>query len=237
MPFGVQTSWRRETLPKPEILSYPLDSSVIDSAVINAAGVTADVSGPYVGRRYLVAGTILSKRDDNQYEQFTASGAVNEVQTITITGSPTGGDYTLTFDGETTAAIAYNANAAAVDSALEALSNIGAGNVTVSGTSPKTVTFTGTLAGASQPLITADASGLTGGTDPDITVVQTTEGAIGQTIAGILYDTVEFADGSDKSDEPAAFLRRGASFDSTKIVNYVTHASALATALDSCEFI
>ena len=62
MPFGVATGWRREALPKPEILSYPLETTVIDSGVINAAGVTADASGPYEGRRYLLAGTILSKR-------------------------------------------------------------------------------------------------------------------------------------------------------------------------------
>ncbi len=36
-----------------------------------------------------------------------------------ITGAPTGGTFTLTFEGATTAAIAYNAAAAAVESALE----------------------------------------------------------------------------------------------------------------------
>lgn len=73
MPFGVQTDWRREALPKPEILSYPLETNVIDSVVVNAAGVTPDASGPYAGRRYLLAGTILSKRADGQYERFTAA--------------------------------------------------------------------------------------------------------------------------------------------------------------------
>ena len=59
MPFGTQKAFQRLALPKPEILMYPLETTVIDSAVINATGVVADVSGPYVGRRYLVAGTIL----------------------------------------------------------------------------------------------------------------------------------------------------------------------------------
>jgi hypothetical protein len=133
MGFGVQTEWRRETLPKPEILSYPLETTVIDSGVINATGVVADASGPYTGRRYLVAGTILSKRGDGQYERFTA--------------------------------------------------------------------------------------------------------AAGQAVAGVLYDTVEFADGSDKSDKPVAFLRRNVSFDKAKIVDYVTHETALKAALATCEFI
>ena len=133
MPWGVQTDWRRETLPKPEILSYPLETNVIDSGVINATGVTADASGPYAGRRYLLAGTILSKRNDNQYERYT--------------------------------------------------------------------------------------------------------GDSGQNVAGILFDTVEFADDSDASDEPVAFLRRNVSFDSTKIVDYATHSAAVQAALTTCEFI
>ena len=133
MPFGAQRDWERLALPKPEILDYPLETNVIDSVVVNATGVTADASGPYAGRRYLVAGTILSKRGDNQYERFT--------------------------------------------------------------------------------------------------------GAVGQAVAGILYDTVEFADQTDVSDEPVAMLRRNVSFDSTKIVDYATHEAALKAALTSCEFV
>src|SRR5262249_41925037 len=52
----------------------------------------------------------------------------DEVQTVTLTGNPTGGTFTLTFSGQTTAAIAYNASAATVQSALQALSSIGSGN-------------------------------------------------------------------------------------------------------------
>lgn len=241
MPFGTTTDWRREALPKPEILMYPLDSSVIDSAVLNAVGVSADSTGPYKGRRYLVAGTIISKRDDTQYERYTAAGAVNEVQTITITGTPTGGTFTLTFKGQTTAPIAYNASAATVDTAFELLSTVGAGGVTTGGgagpATPWTLTFTGALAGANQPLVTANGAALTGGTAPTITVVQTTEGGIAQAVAGILYDTVEFADGTDFSDEPVAFLRRNVSFDKTKIVDYATYTAQLAAALTTCEFI
>ena len=48
-------------------------------------------------------------------------------------GGATGGTFTLTFGGQTTAAIQYNAEATAVQTALEALSTIGPGNVAVSG--------------------------------------------------------------------------------------------------------
>jgi len=104
----------------------------------------------------------------------------DEVQTITITGTPTGGNFTLTFDGEETANIAYNADASAVDSALEALSNIPAGGVTCGGGplpgTPVTVTFTGGLAKQDVSLMTADDDGLTGGTAPAVAVSLTTPG-------------------------------------------------------------
>ncbi len=64
------------------------------------------------------------------YTQSYVSGKANPnvFQKVQITGSPTGGIFTLTFEGETTAAIPFNATAAQVQSALEALPNIGPGN-------------------------------------------------------------------------------------------------------------
>jgi hypothetical protein len=112
-------------------------------------------------------------------EKYVVSGT-NEVQTITVTGTPTGGNFKLTFQGAQTANIAYNAIASAVQSALEALSTIGSGNVLCSGGplpgTPVTVTFQGTLAAQSLPQMTADSSGLTGGTTPTATVTTATEG-------------------------------------------------------------
>jgi hypothetical protein len=109
-----------------------------------------------------------------------SANATNNVQTVTITGSPTGGTFTLTFEGQTTAGIAYNANAAAVQSALTALSTVG-NNVTVGGGpgpgTPYTVTFTGLFAGINATLLTASAAGLTGGT-PAIAVTNTTPGGM-----------------------------------------------------------
>lgn len=110
----------------------------------------------------------------------TGSG-VSEVQTITITGAPTGGTFSLTYQGQTTPALAYNAATAAVQTALQALSTIGAGNVTVTGTagSSYVVTFTGTLANQNVPAIVAVGT-FTGGTTPAIAVVTTTGGTTGQ---------------------------------------------------------
>ena len=103
----------------------------------------------------------------------------SEVQTLMITGTPTGGTFTLSFDGQTTAAIAYNANAAAVQSALEALSNIAVNEAVCTGGplpgTPVVITFALTLANTNQPLITATSS-LTGGSSPAISIAQTTQG-------------------------------------------------------------
>lgn len=101
-----------------------------------------------------------------------STAGVNEVQTITLDGAPTGGTFTLTFDGQTTSAIAYNASAATVDAALEALSNIGSGDVTVAGSAggPWTVTFGAAMAAVNQPQMTGNGASLTGGSSQSITV-------------------------------------------------------------------
>jgi hypothetical protein len=71
MAFNVTRTLGRVALPQPEILKWPLSHARLPSVVINATGVVADVSGPYTGRRYLLAGTPLAKRGDGQYEQLT----------------------------------------------------------------------------------------------------------------------------------------------------------------------
>jgi hypothetical protein len=83
---------------------------------------------------------------------------VNAVQAVTVTGSA--GTFTLTFNGQTTSALAFNATAAQVQNALQGLSTIGSGNVAVSQSgNVYTVTFTGALAASSQPQITGSGSG------------------------------------------------------------------------------
>ncbi len=116
-----------------------------------------------------------------------ADPTANEQQLVTIGGSPTGGDFTLTFDGQTTAAIAFDAAAAAVDSALEALSNIGAGDVAVTGSAggPYTVEFTGALANQNVPLMTINVAGLTGGT-PTGTITTPTGGVSSKVVGKVV---------------------------------------------------
>jgi hypothetical protein len=102
----------------------------------------------------------------------------NDVQTVTVNGTPTGGSYTLTFNGQTTVAIAYNAAAATIQTALINLSNIGPSDVAVTGSGPYTVTFQSTLGNAPQSVMTHTDS-LTGGTTPNVSIAHTTTGAAG----------------------------------------------------------
>jgi hypothetical protein len=127
--------------------------------------------------RKMVAASMFVAPETATLPATLTIGGVSEVQTVTITGGPTGGTFTLTLSGETTAAIAYNATAADVRTALEALSNVGTGNVTTGGGplpgTAVTVTFDGSLGNVAQMTAT---SSLTGGTSPAVTVATTTEG-------------------------------------------------------------
>lgn len=115
-------------------------------------------------------------------ETVTESGGTSEVQTITITGTPTSGDFTLTYDGDETAAIPYNATAAQVKTALAALDTLDASDITVTGGpfpgTPVVVTFD--LAHGDVAALTADDDGLSGGTSPAVGIATTTPGTGGQ---------------------------------------------------------
>lgn len=103
----------------------------------------------------------------------------SEVQTITITGTPTGGTFRLTFNGQQTGTIAYDANAATVQAALAALPNFQTGDIVITGGpgpgTPYTATYGGRYAATNvDPLVASHA--FTGGTAPNIAVTTPTPG-------------------------------------------------------------
>lgn len=118
--------------------------------------------------------TNMRKGDIRYLRVETVGDVIDNTQLITITGGPTGGTFTLTYKGQTTTGIAYNAAASAVQSAVQALSTVGSGNALVSGSAggPYTITMAGTLA-SDTTAFTASGAGLTGGTTPNVTVGQT----------------------------------------------------------------
>ena len=109
----------------------------------------------------------------------------NEIQSIMITGNPTGGSFTVQYGGIVSAAIAYNATAATVQTALQAMASIGAGNALVTGGpgpgTPYIVQFTGTLAGNSAGLY-GFANTFTGGVSPTVAPATVQLGATWATI-------------------------------------------------------
>ena len=87
-----------------------------------------------------------------------------QVQKITLTGTASGGTFTIEVDGDTTAAIAYNATAAVVQARLEALDSVGEGNAFVTGTvaGGLFINFIGALQGEALDLIVVEDASLTG---------------------------------------------------------------------------
>lgn len=108
--------------------------------------------------------TNMRKGDTRYLRVETVGDVIDNTQQISL-GSPSAGNFTLTYKGQTTSNIAYNAASSAVQTALQGLSTIGTGNATVSGSAggPYIVTFTGTLASDTTAL-TGNGTGLTGGT-------------------------------------------------------------------------
>jgi hypothetical protein len=111
-----------------------------------ASGLT-----PKVG---LALAPFKARFDTDGYLRTIAAQAQNEIQTITVTGTPSG-SFPLTF-GAATATIPFGSASSAVETALEALSTIGAGNVSVGGPTggPWQVAFTGVFAATDVALMT-----------------------------------------------------------------------------------
>ena len=160
------------------------------------------------GRTVMKSGIPLAKvTASGLYAPY--AGTTSEVQTVTVTGTPTGGTYTLTYSGQTTAGIPYNATAAQVRTALENLSNINPGDVTTGGGAhpgtPITVTFGGQYSSDNVAQMTASATNLTGGTSPAVTVTTTTAGGAAaasdgtEVLAGFLVSEISFNPSSTKA--------------------------------------
>ncbi len=127
----------------------------------------------------------------------------DEVQAVTIVASA--GQFKLTFGGDTTADLPFDATASEMASALEALPSIGSGGVTVAGgpgdatgSSPYKVRFTGPLGGTDVPQLkgAAGSTPLAGG----MTVKTPTAGRAGplqSSVSGLGVDLDSDGPGPD----------------------------------------
>jgi len=139
-----------------------------------------------VGMRWIKDYDFRNAQDRSMVDVYMGSNIIadgpgsNEVQTVTVTGTPTGGSFTLTYEGKTTAAIAYNATGAQVRSALIAGTDLTANQIsaTTGGPLPGTAVVVTFDTGSNVSQMTATGS-LTGGTTPAVAVTTTTAGGAG----------------------------------------------------------
>jgi hypothetical protein len=143
---------------------------------------------------------------EGAYRGWRSAGAptagTNEVQTLTIGGTPTAGTFTLTYDGFTTGAITWSATNATllanINAALDPLPNVGAsGIVATAGTLTAGIgtillTFSGGNV-AKRAVNTMTATSSLTGTSPTLAIAETTPGVdttgIGAPIGAQLVDT------------------------------------------------
>lgn len=155
-PFGKNVYLRSTRGTKFE--SYTLAAGSVPARTIDGVSTKLIQSG-------VVLAKITSGVDSGKVGPFQPGTVATEVAEIVV--DATGGTFTISFDGETTSALAYNVAAADVQTALMALSNVNPGDLTVSGgpgaTAALVITFGGRYANADVPNITTDASSLTGG--------------------------------------------------------------------------
>ncbi|HVX63525.1 MAG TPA: Calx-beta domain-containing protein, partial [Pirellulales bacterium] len=94
------------------------------------------------------------------------NGPLNSVRFSVVVPGASSGTYALSLGDDSTAPLAYNADAGVVQSALEALPSVGVGNVLVAGSgtsdNPFVIAFKGALAYADLPRFTAAGANLVG---------------------------------------------------------------------------
>ncbi|MBI2477420.1 MAG: hypothetical protein HYV60_01830, partial [Planctomycetia bacterium] len=152
----------------------------------------------------------VTVRDNDEPLTVTIGKLANEVQTIVLPEA-SGGNWTISDGVQTTSPISIHANALTVQNAIENLSAVGAGNVSVTGEgrlgSPFKVTFIGTLSSTDTPALVVDASGLTGVAAAAASVSTEVEGLDGQN--EVFEITIESSNGNavlDAADGYIAFL-------------------------------
>jgi hypothetical protein len=134
----------------------PIGSRRVFDSIENppTAGVTAEGQTPLV--------------EEAEFFDFST-------QVITVTGSPTGGNFLFAYDGTPAGSVvAYNAAASAVQTSLRSLGGQLA-SVVVSGSAGGPWTVTGFPSGSPLQLIDVQQIELTGGTLPNVVVTTTAE--------------------------------------------------------------
>src|SRR5262245_13979175 len=144
---GLVAAVAASTIPE---FTEMLASAATDNSYLTLTAATAGV--PFT---VTTSTKVTSAGNITVVETTPGKAAVDEVHKIQLIGTYTGGNFTITYNfgagNVTTGNIAYNATASAVQTALAALTGVGAGNVIVTGgpgpSSAWFVHWTGTLGG------------------------------------------------------------------------------------------
>lgn len=146
--------------------------ATFDWSTVTAAGSNITLrDGTFIraGQKYLEMGQVMARI------------GVGAADVLTLSNTPTGGTFTVTVEAggvvATTSALAFGALASAVQTAVQALGNVGTG-LTVSGSAGGPYTFT-TVGTYGPVTITADGSLLTGAGQQPLAVVATSTSTSG----------------------------------------------------------
>ena len=138
-----------------------LPDEVGDWNVTEGGSTTADLTNFAPGDFTLSQSAQDSKI---KVDGFPSTAPVAEVQHLDVDSKANNGTWTLTYDGQTTAAIAHNATVGEVQAALEALSNVSAGDIIVDGdeltVNNGTMTFTFADTAGDVNMLVIDSSNL-----------------------------------------------------------------------------
>lgn len=146
-----------------------------ESGMCAKSAVPVETIDDSTDEKVLQPGTVMAfitaaGADQGKVGPYEPGGVVTE--SVSIPVDATGGTWTITIQGETTAAIAFNATAAAVQAAVDLLPGINPGDIIASGgpgnaggTTPYVLSWNplGPYAGVDAPPITTGAGSLTGG--------------------------------------------------------------------------
>jgi len=155
------TSWTMPTM------------SVYKAGAATAESLTSVASSSFIQ-------TQVAQNSEIKVDGYPSAAAVPEVQTLSVTGNPSGGHYHLTYNGQTTGEIAYTDGQVAIQAAIDALSNVESGDITVSALTngiddgDVTFTFSDTLGDVS--MILADDSALSGVPAATLSIAETEKG-------------------------------------------------------------
>ena len=154
LALGATQDIRRSTGQPRQCPGHPISDMII-SAVISGSG--QGINKVDTGTLQLTANNTYTGATTVSFGDLQVDGSLigNAVQTVSFSGNPTGGTFTLALGGATTGAISYSNVASTlggnVQTALNALATIGSRNSATATTAGinavQTITFGGTITG------------------------------------------------------------------------------------------